>query len=420
MSALTAGVLTDSEELYRVSNGNPFFITEILRSDNPDASSLPVSIKDMIISRLARLSSDEREFLETISVSPAPLSINTLRKLFGAPAIHLLAKCLDSRLLVEDENGVIKFRHELARRAIFDSAPAQNRQRAHERFFEVVSLDNNMAALGLQLYHADGARMADNVLNVAPLAAEKAASLGAHSEAFSYLNIALKYVDGAPPQVAAPIWEHWAGAACVSTSMDDSVVEGREKAAQLWLELSRKDKAAENLRWQSRLEWFRCNPKKAETLALEAVSFFELTESVANKALAASLRAQLMFLRLDMDEAIHCSEFAIDLANQCNALEAKVHALNTLGAAKCFLNNPCGIELIQESLHLAESTLYGEHSVHDADIARAYLNLADHAVEFRKFDLAQTAINEGVKRCGEIEFEAWVWQLHARHAHALA
>ena len=56
------------------------------------------------------------------------------------------------------------------------------------------------------------------------------------------------------------------------------------------------------------------------------------------------------------------------------------------------------------------------YAAHDADIARAYLNMADHAAEFRIFDFADTIIPKGLKRCAEIDFVAWVGQLNTRWA----
>ena len=317
---------------------------------------------------------------------------------------------------VEQDDGAFRFRHELARLAILERARLKSQHQAHRRFLEALSQQGDADSIDQQVHHADGARNSAEVLRVAPLAANRASQRSAHAEAFAHAGVALKYVDRAGPDVAAPLWELWAGSACVSTSMGTDVIDGRSEAARLWNLLERPDKAAENLRWRSRLHWYRCEPELANSVANEAIDLLEGTGREDALALAAALRAQLLMLNLEMEEAIAWGEKAPGLARASDNLEAEVHALNTIGAAKCFLNDPGGMALLQESLSRAESTVYGAYAAHDSDIARAYLNMADHACEFRKFDIASDTISEGIKRCTEIDFEAWVYQLHGRRA----
>ena len=404
------------DAFYDVTNGNPFFVTEMLGDSDARPASLPASIQDAVSARLARLPETERAFLETLSVTPKAVSEALIRKVFGDDAVETALTCLGKGLLVENEDGDFRFRHELARLATLERLRPDRRRRAHRQFYEALSLMNDPASIDLQVHHADGAKMADEVLRVAPLAATKASALGAHGEAFAHLSVALKYIDNAPPEIAAPIWEQWAGSACVSTSMGDDIIDGRSEAARLWTMLNRPEKAAENLRWRSRLHWYRCEPEPANSVAMEAIDLLEGTGRDAETALAASLRAQLSMLKLEMDDAVRWGARAIELARRCSAMEAEVHALNSIGAAKCFQNDPEGLDYLRKSLALADSASYGEYAAHDGDIARAFLNMADHCAEFRKFDAADAIISEGVKRCTEIDFEAWVYQLHGRRA----
>ena len=412
MACLASCDIEDARTLHDATNGNPFFVSEMIGA----SGALPGSIRDAIGSKVARLPAEERAFLETLCASPNAVPSALLHLVFGDKATELAISCVSKGMLIEQSDGSFRFRHELARIAILDRVSRKKSFESHRRFLEALAHKNEPEFIAQQVHHADGARNPSEVMRVAPLAAEKASQLSAHAEAFAYAGVALKYVDHAGPEVAAPLWELWAGSACVSTSMGNEVIDGRSEAARLWNQLGRPEKAAENLRWRSRLHWYRCEPEQANAFAEEAIELLQATNEPAELALSASLRAQLLMLKLEMDEAIQWGGNALQLARSVNALEAEVHALNTIGAAKSFQNDPEGIELLKQSLALAESTSYGEYAAHDGDIARAYLNMADHAAEFRKFELAEEVISAGVKRCTEIDFEAWVYQLHGRRA----
>ena len=416
VAKLASGNVDNIDSLYNLTNGNPFFVSEVLKNSNGCHARLPASITDAVSARVARLPLAERTLVEALSVSPKSVTADFIHQIFGIEAVETAFACLNNGILIEDSSGAFSFRHELTRLAILERTPNDRVRRSHRSFYEAHSLLNDPAAIDLQVYHADGAKMQDEVLRVAPLAAKRAAELGAHGEAFAHLSVALKYIESAAPEVAASIWEHWAGSACVSTSMGNEIIEGRSQAARLWAQVGRPDKAAENLRWQSRLHWYRCEPTLAESVAAEAIDLFEQSNSNQQLALASTLRAQLYMLRLEMKDAISWGENARNLARQCNSAEAEVHAINSIGTAKCFLDIADGIHDLQKSLTLAESTSYGVYAAHDADIARAYLNMADHAAEFRIFDFADTIIPKGLKRCAEIDFVAWVGQLNTRWA----
>ena len=55
------------EDLYAVTGGNPFFVTEALASKEPG---VPVTVSDAVLSRAARLSPASREVLKLVSVVP--------------------------------------------------------------------------------------------------------------------------------------------------------------------------------------------------------------------------------------------------------------------------------------------------------------------------------------------------------------
>ena len=56
-----------SQELYVITGGNPFFVTEILASES---SEVPLTVREAVLARVARLSPTARGLLEMVSVVP--------------------------------------------------------------------------------------------------------------------------------------------------------------------------------------------------------------------------------------------------------------------------------------------------------------------------------------------------------------
>ena len=100
----------DADELYRLTSGNPFFVTEVLAT-LPDQ--VPETVRDAVLARAARLSADARPRLDALSVLPSGADAGLLEALAG-PSTELLTDTLASGMLTT-QNGVLSFRHELAR-----------------------------------------------------------------------------------------------------------------------------------------------------------------------------------------------------------------------------------------------------------------------------------------------------------------
>ncbi len=410
VAALASKTALEIAELHTVTNGNPFFVSEMLATGNENLGQLPESVKDLIGARIARLSTDVREFLETLSIMPSAITPELIDVLFGPKGRNRAIELLGMKLLREDQHGNFRFRHELARRAIMARLREDRVRHLHQAMFDALASLGESAPIDLLVHHADAARLEKKVLRLAPEAASKAVAVGSHREAVSHLETALKYVRSAEPADAAQLWEDWARTACVSTRMAEDVIAGRARAAELWGKLQRPDKVGENLRWQSRLHWYRGEAEQAEAVADEAIRILESAADGFERAMAYSIRSQLFMLKLEMNDAIKWGERALLLARKGNNIEAEIHALNNIGSAMLFQNRNERITHLQKSLSLAI-----DHSFFP-DAARAYINIAEHAVAFHKFELAEQIIEDGVKYCSDNDLEAWVYQLNGQRA----
>lgn len=397
-------------DLFDVSGGNPFFVTELLATHERGSASIPASVKDAVAARLNRLAPAEREFLEIISIIPGATPTEILEPLFGADGELYAMAAIGRGLLVKDAGGALRFRHELARLATLSRLQAARQKEIHAQVLAAFEDAGFGAKYDLLMHHAAGAQDAPKVLHLAPLAATRAARMGAHREAAAHLATALQFIDHAEPELAAEIYEGWAYEAGISISIDNDVLDARRHAITLWRALGRMDKVGENLRWLSRLHWYRGESFEATRFSEEAVRTLESIPASAERAMAYSLRSQLHMLNDQMDESISWGERALALADEFDDVEVRIHALNNIGTARIFRGDRAGIPELEESLALSLKHGFHEHA------ARVYTNLGEYAVEFRDFPLAERILTEGIAFDIQYDLDTWTHYLVGRQA----
>jgi len=405
--AANAGV--DSQGVFESTQGNPFFVTELLAA-RTSAGDMPSSIRDAVAAQHARVADNVRTLLESLSVIPAVVPLSLVTQLFGKAVLTSLDDALQRNLLVQDERGAVRFRHELARLATLERLSAARKRDCHEQVLNALTQTGKELLLDQIVHHAAGALHGELVLKYAAQAATVAAQSGAHLEAAAHLATALRFVDEAEPVVAAGLYERWAYEASLAARIDDEVLDARRHAITLWRVLERNEKVGENLRALSRLHWYRGEAAEAQRFSDQAIRILESTPLSAEHALAYSLRSQLHMLNDRMDDAVEWGRKALVLAEQFDAVEVRMHALNNVGTALVFRDDPEGLALLEQSLSLSL-----EHNHHE-NAARAYNNLAEYAVEFRRFELAEVTLNQGLAYDIENDLASWTYYLSGRLA----
>jgi AAA ATPase domain len=186
---LATGSGLDAGELHRLTGGNPFYVTEVIRAGTHQ---VPASARDAVLARAGRLSPESREVLEVAALIGPRVEWRLLEAASGRlPAV--VDDLLASGLLL-DEGRWLRFRHELARLAMEQSITARRRGLLHARILSVLQslgLDDD-AALA---FHAEGAADGPAVLRHAPAAARRASELGSHREAAAQFERALRFVE---------------------------------------------------------------------------------------------------------------------------------------------------------------------------------------------------------------------------------
>jgi len=103
----------EAAEIHRVTEGNPFFVTEVLAAGG---IGVPTTVRDAVLARIGALPSAVRTLVQRLSVVPTRAERWLAESLAGDnPAA--LVEAERSGMLIGGAASV-SFRHELARRAI--------------------------------------------------------------------------------------------------------------------------------------------------------------------------------------------------------------------------------------------------------------------------------------------------------------
>jgi DNA-binding CsgD family transcriptional regulator len=187
----------------RLSEGNPFFAEELLKSAVEDSvrarkpaqrgrrcTGVPTTIRATLLERLEPLGADERRVVEQAAVIGRAFSLDLLGATLGTPAYAVLAALRHSRdLQLIDELGPtqFRFRHVLTREAIYDgflSAEVRAKHRAIAQALEAAPpADGRLEALA---YHWALAGDAAQAASANEAAGDSAARVYAHDDAISY------------------------------------------------------------------------------------------------------------------------------------------------------------------------------------------------------------------------------------------
>ncbi|WP_267480485.1 ATP-binding protein [Roseibium aggregatum] len=397
--------------LLDITGGNPFFLTELL-AQSADGSKVPQTIGDAVDARLAGLPQDVVRLLEYVSCWPGAIPSGILLALPLPDGYGTLTQAIEKGLLIES-GGRLSFRHEIARIAIYDRLSHPRRVEAHRCFLDhLCNREDGAQPLDMIVHHARGAEHEQLLLRYAPLAADNAASLGAHREAARFLEHVLPLADSLDLEQAAEICERWAYEAGLSLGIDADVISSRRKAVELWRKAGNENRVGENLRWLSRLHWYRGEAEEAKRYIEEAIEVLENNASATEwaKAKAYALRAQYHMLQDEMSEAVTWGRRALTFAQAVEDVETCTHALNTVGSAMLFRGDPEGETLLRESLRISLENGFDEQA------ARVYTNLSECLIEMRALDRAEDLIDAGIRFDSAHDLDAWTYYLIGRKA----
>jgi DNA-binding CsgD family transcriptional regulator/tetratricopeptide (TPR) repeat protein len=395
----------DAEELYRRTGGNPFFVIEVLAAGG---ERIPETVRDAVLVRSAHLSGPARRLLEAVAVVPGHVDL-WLLELIAGEFVDRLEECLASGML-SSGSAYVGFRHELARLAI-EEAIAPNRRIALHRgaLAALATRGRDHPDVARLAHHAEAAGDVESVLRWAPLAAERAASTGAHREAAAQYARALKFADGLSLQRRAELLQRRADE-CYMTDQFAQAIEAQEGALDCHRRVGDPRGEGDSLRSLSRLLRYVGRTRDAQAAALEAVELLERVPPGHELAIAYSTVSHLRMSIEDHDGTKAWGTRALELARSLDDTEALVYALTNIGVVEFLAGEADGRIKLERALELAQRHGLEEHA------GRAILSLVVWPLRHRMFDLAAGNLETGLEYCGERGLGTWRLYLHACRA----
>jgi DNA-binding CsgD family transcriptional regulator/tetratricopeptide (TPR) repeat protein len=388
VAELAAAAGASAGEIFRLTRGNPFYVTEVLANRG---QSLPESVRDATLARVARLSETARHAVERLSALPGGASLTWL------DTLRIPRAGIDEGIaagVLESGRATVSFRHDLARRSVEEARTEAERQRLHRDVYACLrSLPEAEVALPRLVHHALHAGDHAAAGELAPRAAEQAAAAGANAEAATLFQLALRHGEGLSPARRAELLEGQAQALATTGS------DGAQAAAEQALAIHRKggDRLGEGrvLVWLSRWWWLGTDRARAEALAAEAIAVLEREPPGRELAMAYSNLSRLSMVADDYPATLEWGRRALALAERVGDLATTVHALNNIGAIEmCAGNLEAGTEALQRSLAIAhDQPGFGDHA------GRAYFNLASSLVGLFELERALPVFAEGIEFC---------------------
>ncbi len=172
VSALTQDSGLDPVEVLRATNGNAFFVTELVAA----GGALSPHVTDAVLARVDALPAAARQIVELVAVEPGGLETSRVPE-----------SGLADGLLVETGTRVT-FRHELARRAVYDALPHGRRRTLHRRLLTELTELSDVPDPARLAHHALGTDDPDLVVAHARPAADDALRRGSNRQAVGFLE----------------------------------------------------------------------------------------------------------------------------------------------------------------------------------------------------------------------------------------
>ncbi|HEV3365412.1 MAG TPA: AAA family ATPase [Acidimicrobiia bacterium] len=215
--SLDDDALALARAIYLETEGNPFFVREVLRHLTEteglvrhgdgwstrliEEVGIPEGVRDVVGRRLARLSGNANEILRVAAVVGAEFEPDVVRAAGGfdeESLIRSLEEAAAARLVIESDGGRYRFAHALVRDTLYGALSVVRRVALHRRVGEAIEslhagrLDDHLPALAHHWAGASAPATATaKAVDYAAQAGDRALAQLAHDEAVTYYLQAL-------------------------------------------------------------------------------------------------------------------------------------------------------------------------------------------------------------------------------------
>jgi DNA-binding CsgD family transcriptional regulator len=393
VSNLAIGSRLDPHQLFLLTGGNPFFVTEVVSGG---MESVPSSARDAVLARVGRLTPEARGVLEVAALIGRRVEPGLLAGI--APAFASVADELLGSDLLADEETVLVFRHEIARLAVEQTVPARRRQPLHAAILRTL-VELGIADDARLAFHAEAAGDPSAVLLYAVRAAELASRVASHRESAHQYERALRFAENTPVAARAALYEAYAREVSLLDRWEDAEVAA-VRALELWREAGDRVREGNVLARLGGIAWRLCHGDDCTWYAEESVRVLEPLGPSAELAGAYAGQAGYLMIFGRSEEALALVGTAREMASRFDAFDVLSGAMNTEACALFGLGEEW-IPLLTEALNLAIS-----HD-HYAVAGRAYTNFAELFTVARDFASAERYRSEGLAYCEDRDMDVY-------------
>jgi DNA-binding CsgD family transcriptional regulator len=381
------------EGLFAATQGNPFFLAELLRHPHEQ---VPLTVQDLVLARFAQVPKAAQDLVRLVSIVPGRMERRLLESIL-APDLADLEACLDAGLLVAD-GATISFRHELARMAVESALSLPLAQALHAQVLRALEAQGPVAPAARLAHHASRAGDEEAVRRYAPAAAEEARRRGAHREAARHLRIALRQSGAENPDERRRWLEAYA---LDSGNVDwhDEAIAARRELDTSYRQAGDVVGEAGNLSRIALLHVYMMRNAEADAASRRAIELLESQPPGPALATAYGIEAALRMLNRDCEESADWARKSIALASKYGDRQRLCFSLSTLGIALMFIDYDAGCRQMEQALQMAKS-----ESLPIA-ITNALLNLGSGSGELMRLREAERWLNEAIAYAAEQELD---------------
>jgi DNA-binding CsgD family transcriptional regulator/tetratricopeptide (TPR) repeat protein len=401
---LAEGSSYSPDELYLLTGGNPFFVVEVLSDDGGE---VPASARDAVLARAARLSPAARATLDLASLDSWRVDPDLLARA-GVVAVDTLDELLSAGLL-KAEGDTLRFRHELARRAIESEVPPHRCRAGHRALLDALVEDDCDDEARLA-YHAEEIGDPALVARYAPPAARRAAALGAFRESAAQYERALRF----PPddqRALAELYDEFADQLALVDSWPRAA-EARERAIELWRSLGDNRREGYAYRRLSSVYWRLCQGVRSTQAISRSLELLEPLGPDPELARTLSTQAFELWTHGDEEGGLSMLDRAVTMAEQVGDPAVLSDVINNAAFA-AFLRRADWRPQMDQALQIALA------AGAEAQAGRAYANAYTFFIAQYRFAEGERYWRDGVAYCDERDIPTFGTCLRGHRAIAL-
>jgi DNA-binding CsgD family transcriptional regulator/tetratricopeptide (TPR) repeat protein len=399
---LADGTSYRPEELYRLTGGNPFFLTEVLACDD---QGVPSTVRDAVLARVATLTEPARVTLEIAALDGLRVDPELVSAAAGA-ALATFDELVSAGLLQAD-GAALRFRHELARRAVESAVPAHRRLVGHRALLQ--ALDGVCDDDARLAYHAEGAGIGELVTRYAPAAARHAAGLAAYREAAAQYERALRFPPEDPRELAE-VYDGYAEALAYVDSWPEAA-RAREQAIAIWQRLGDAAREGRDHRKLCAVYWRLCRGAESVAAIRRAIELLEPLGDDAELAYAYSIESWNLWP--------HDPAAAVAMLGRAHEMAERVGDPVVLSDV---LNNVANGELAQRrdwTAPMVDALRIALEVGAEGQVGRAYANAYTFFTREFRFAEAERYWRDGIVYCDERDITTYSTCLRGHRAVAL-